>query len=191
MMWAEFLASIAFAAACSGLRADAEALIAESASTSDNAHAHALSAFSEAALAARFESRAVARASSTALDIALGSDHIDCFVIAYRAVPELLEPLVRSHRPQLERIYDYVRDPELGNALGIAAPRTSNERTLTAREVEVYALLAEGLTNREIAQRLFISEVTVKVHVRHILAKLGVRSRTQAVLARDDLTPLR
>jgi DNA-binding NarL/FixJ family response regulator len=53
---------------------------------------------------------------------------------------------------------------------------------LTSREQEVHALLSEGLTNREIAQRLFISETTVKVHVRHILEKLGARSRTEAVV---------
>jgi DNA-binding NarL/FixJ family response regulator len=52
--------------------------------------------------------------------------------------------------------------------------------TLTAREVEVLAGVAEGLTNREIARRLFISERTVGVHVSHILDKLQVRSRVQA-----------
>jgi len=61
------------------------------------------------------------------------------------------------------------------------------ERILSPREREVYALLVAGLSNREIAQRLFLSEVTVKVHVRHIFEKLGVRSRVEAaVLARDD-----
>jgi DNA-binding CsgD family transcriptional regulator/tetratricopeptide (TPR) repeat protein len=52
---------------------------------------------------------------------------------------------------------------------------------LTARELDVLTLLAEGRTNREIAAALFISEKTASVHVSHILAKLGVRSRVQAV----------
>ena len=55
-------------------------------------------------------------------------------------------------------------------------------QALTERETEVLRLLAQGFSNKEIAQRLQIVEVTVKVHVRHILSKLGVRSRTQAVL---------
>ena len=52
---------------------------------------------------------------------------------------------------------------------------------LTAREAEVLMLLAEGLPNRDIAQRLGISEHTVKFHIRSILAKLGASSRTEAV----------
>ena len=59
---------------------------------------------------------------------------------------------------------------------------------LTRREREVLALLADGLTNDEIARRLFISVTTVKVHVRHIFEKLGVRTRTQAALVGADLT---
>jgi DNA-binding CsgD family transcriptional regulator len=51
---------------------------------------------------------------------------------------------------------------------------------LTAREAEVLRLVAEGLTNREIAERLFIAQKTVSVHVSNILGKLGVSTRTQA-----------
>jgi DNA-binding NarL/FixJ family response regulator len=55
--------------------------------------------------------------------------------------------------------------------------------SLTPREMDVLRLLAQGQSNKEIARALHLVEETVKSHVRHILSKLGVASRTQAVLA--------
>jgi DNA-binding CsgD family transcriptional regulator len=59
-------------------------------------------------------------------------------------------------------------------------PASAAVAGLTAREAEVLSLLAEGLTNAEIAARLFISAKTAEHHVGHVLAKLGVRSRAEA-----------
>ena len=66
------------------------------------------------------------------------------------------------------KLVDYISTPQRG-------------QRLTNREGEVLSLVAKGLRNREIARRLCISEQTVKNHINHIITKLGVQSRTEAV----------
>jgi DNA-binding NarL/FixJ family response regulator len=72
--------------------------------------------------------------------------------------------------------------------------RTPDEglEDLTERETDVLKLLARGQANKQIARSLYIGEKTVKTHVRNILTKLNVRSRTQAALyaARTGIVPL-
>ncbi|MEU4875595.1 MULTISPECIES: response regulator transcription factor [Streptomyces] len=65
----------------------------------------------------------------------------------------------------------------------VRAPRTPAAEPLSAREREVLALVARGTSNREIARELFISEATVKTHLTHLYAKLGVNDRAAAVAA--------
>lgn len=67
--------------------------------------------------------------------------------------------------------------PALANRL---AEHLADE-ALTSREIEILQRVAEGYRNREIAERLFISEETVKIHIKHVMDKLGASHRTQAV----------
>jgi len=64
--------------------------------------------------------------------------------------------------------------------------RTPRAAGLTAREVEVLRLVAQGRSNREIAAELFIAEKTARNHVERVYSKLGVNNRTQASLAAID-----
>jgi DNA-binding NarL/FixJ family response regulator len=76
-----------------------------------------------------------------------------------------------------------VLDPELAlHALRSGIDARSAPEPLTARELEVLRLLSEGKTNPQIARRLFVAVGTVKVHVEHILSKLGATHRTDAVV---------
>lgn len=113
------------------------------------------------------------------------SGHADAFVCAYRAWPPLLSAVARltPDASAAVAIVQQAHDDVVARQAGMWVAREPLPMSeLTSREREVHALLSEGLTNREIAQRLFISEATVKVHVRHILEKLGARSRTEAVV---------
>lgn len=78
-----------------------------------------------------------------------------------------------------------VLSPAVASRL-VSAVRAPASGPLSAREREVLALVAKGSSNREIARELFISEATVKTHLTHLYAKLGVKDRAAAVAAAYD-----
>lgn len=74
-------------------------------------------------------------------------------------------------------------DPASSSAMvrGLSSPAGKAAKTLTTREAEVLSLLARGMSNREIAAALFVTEATAKFHVANIMRKLGVARRSEAV----------
>lgn len=116
----------------------------------------------------------------------MNSGYLDALVMACRAQPELGSRIVAdgTHRDALRSVLLLSDDEPLARAAGLDIPRTTRRSdALSPRELEVYELMTQGRTNPEIARSLYISEATAKVHVRHILRKLGVRSRVEAVRA--------
>lgn len=96
-------------------------------------------------------------------------------------VPDLIRALVAVGRGEI------VLPPALASqALAALArgqlPQETTAETLTDREMDVLSLLAKGMTNKEIAQRLFLSVRTVEAHLQNIYGKLNVSSRTEAAL---------
>jgi len=110
---------------------------------------------------------------------------IDPLVTACRGCPGIVPLLLSdpSFAPILRAALKRSRDHDLlGSEREQDGPvREPEGPSLSKREDEVFALLCQGLTNKEIAKALFISEVTVKVHLRHVYRKLGVRTRLEAV----------
>ena len=98
-------------------------------------------------------------------------EHLVAAVRMVRAGDALLAPAIT--RRLVERFAG--RDPD-------SAAMHRDLSALTPRELEVLRLLADGLSNAELAARLHLSEATVKTHVARILAKLGLRDRVQAVI---------
>jgi DNA-binding NarL/FixJ family response regulator len=97
-----------------------------------------------------------------------GAEEIALAIRTVHAGKALMEPEVQR------RLVDGLREPA-------PPPPPAQPDGLTQREVDVLVLIAHGLSNREIAERLFVSEATVKTHINNLFSKAGLRDRAQAV----------
>jgi DNA-binding NarL/FixJ family response regulator len=95
-------------------------------------------------------------------------------------IREALERVTRGQPAIDPAVQQHLLDVITASGPG-AEPAPQFPGGLTAREAEVLALIARGLSNTEIASRLMVSETTVKSHINHLFAKTGVRDRAQAV----------
>jgi DNA-binding CsgD family transcriptional regulator len=174
-MHADYAATRGLALACAGRTSEAKEALAEAEEHSSIPEVVALVACSRAALALRGGSTTDEAAQPLEQPLALMM--FEPIVVACRGYPEMVDAVKATGRHLPQRLID-----------AMTAQPTPSERdrllaSLTPREREVLELLARGYTNREIAVTLVIAEVTAKVHVRRIIRKLGVRSRTEAAIA--------
>ena len=86
-----------------------------------------------------------------------------------------------EHSRRFEEVAARRNNGQSADVIPFTPPLRELEQEPTNREIQVLQLISEGLVNREIGHRLFLSEETVKSHVRHLLAKLQARSRAHAV----------
>lgn len=108
---------------------------------------------------------------------------VERLVAAYHTARNLrARPVALSAASELAALGE-----DVARRLGRRAAREVEHEGLTRRELEVLRLVAQGLTNREISQALFVSTRTVDMHVRHLLAKLGCRARAEAVRRAAEL----
>jgi LuxR family maltose regulon positive regulatory protein len=184
----EFVGWQALFHAVAGDAAPARAFAAEARLASRSLEVAAVWLLAEGILALAAEDAATVR---DRLGLVIANGIWDPVVIAVRTAPALGEFVAEQPewRGWLQRVLTASSDSSLASRLGLRVPRAAKRAgELTAREGEVHELLAHGLTNEEIARRLYISLSTTKVHVKHIYEKLGVRSRLEAARAlRDDV----
>jgi DNA-binding NarL/FixJ family response regulator len=180
-MLGEVLSSKGLALASAGRIVEARDLAHEARKVTSGVETRTLCAAVEAVCALHGRDDQHVEACEHLIDEAFKAASVDPVVCAYRASPYLLEALLAcaATRERTFHIAQRARDSELVFKI----ERSLGERfdllgNLTPREREIFHLISQGLSNRAIGARLFISEATVKLHARRVYAKLGVHSRT-------------
>jgi DNA-binding CsgD family transcriptional regulator/tetratricopeptide (TPR) repeat protein len=172
---AELCAYSAFAEACMGRAGTALQLADETATISSTIEPAVVAAIARILALPNERERLVQELA----DLVEARGHTDFVLHASRSFPPLASYLANVRA--------------VASSIDAAVSRSDSSHSgiegLTKREREILGLVRAGLRNREIADRLFISEVTVKVHVRHILEKTGTRSRTEAAVLAAQESP--
>jgi ATP/maltotriose-dependent transcriptional regulator MalT len=177
----EYLATRAVVLACSDEPTEAHNSAKRALETSRAAEVRILAASARAICSANSNDPSAAQ---TLADEATTLGVWDPVVCALRSSRVLADAFAHEAalRPTVELLYRQSRDQALARRAGLRSrsPHTPDE-LLSPREREVLGLIARGFRNHEISNALFIADSTTKVHVRHILEKLGVRTRAEAV----------
>jgi ATP/maltotriose-dependent transcriptional regulator MalT len=194
-MEAEYKAWWSLALACSNEPTDALRTATEAEGMSGRAEVTAVVPWTRATVASMQGRRDAPSLVGGAFLTALDTGNVDAFVAAYRAHPQHLGTIAANKgcERDLRRIVQRAMDSRLARKAGITVRMPDSKSglgSLSKREREILDLVVLGSTNREMAKALFITETTVKVHLRHIYEKLGVRSRTEAAVRalEDDAT---
>jgi ATP/maltotriose-dependent transcriptional regulator MalT len=179
---AEYLVTRGFALACAGEPRESELSVRAAEKMS-----HALEVRGLALVARTINSLTSSRRTeqyvSKLFAMATELDLWDPVVCGVRSAPRLGDAIADNNRlrPALEELYRRTGDVALARRAGFRTRATSRPvEILSPREYEILGLIARGMRNRDISRALFIADSTTKVHVRHILEKLGVRTRAEA-----------
>jgi ATP/maltotriose-dependent transcriptional regulator MalT len=183
-MRAEYFAARALVLACSGDAHEAIGSAKLALEISTAIEPRVMTAFARTIVALEESDGEANELARAGFALVRSSSNFNNLVRAYRIRPDIARMLAEDEGSRRDLATAMVRagDQALAKEVGLPLPAKHSRKTaeLSPRETEVYGLVAQGLSNKEIASSLFISEATVKVHVSRILEKLGVRSRTEA-----------
>ena len=180
-MRGEVLASRGLALATLGRLEEASRIGSEAAALTQGIETRVLWPAIQAVVALKSRASSLIARAEELLSVAFEAQAVDILVCTYRSNPDLLTTLLSTPSCIERTVYAIRRagDQDIVAAMGLEVAGSLDPRSaLSTREREVYDLVCAGLSNRDIAKRLFISEATVKVHVHHVFDKVGIRSRT-------------